>query len=58
MGGTLSIVIKINKYPMPQTCSITKDEYYEKLWGNSYTTKTMIDMVKQAGFGAVRIPVT
>lgn len=31
---------------------------YEKAWGNPVTTKAMIDMVKQAGFKTVRIPVT
>lgn len=33
-------------------------EYYETLWGNPVTTKEMIHEVKEAGFGAVRIPVT
>ncbi len=31
---------------------------YEMAWGNPVTTKAMIDMVKQAGFNTVRIPVT
>ncbi|MGN0397639.1 MAG: glycoside hydrolase family 5 protein [Candidatus Fimimorpha sp.] len=31
---------------------------YETLWGNPVTTKKMIQMVADAGFGAVRIPVT
>lgn len=30
----------------------------ETCWGNPYTTKAMIDMVKQKGFKTVRIPVT
>lgn len=33
-------------------------EYYETLWGNPITTKQMIDAVKEAGFKAVRVPVT
>lgn len=33
-------------------------DYYETLWGNPVTTKEMIHKVKEAGFGAVRIPVT
>lgn len=32
--------------------------FYETAWGNSSTTKEMIDQVKAAGFQAVRIPVT
>ena len=31
---------------------------YETLWGNPVTTKEMIQMVADAGFGTVRIPVT
>lgn len=38
--------------------NITKEAYYETLGGNPLTTKAMIDKVKAAGFGAVRIPVT
>lgn len=33
-------------------------EYYETLWGNPVTTKEMIDVVKNAGFKSVRVPVT
>ncbi|MDR0834806.1 MAG: glycoside hydrolase family 5 protein [Candidatus Symbiothrix sp.] len=33
-------------------------ERYEKLWQNPVTTQEMIDVVKNAGFGAVRVPVT
>lgn len=32
--------------------------YYETLWGNPETTQAMIHAVKEAGFNAVRIPVT
>lgn len=32
--------------------------YYETLWGNPVTTKEMIDEIKAAGFGSVRVPVT
>lgn len=31
---------------------------YETAWGNPVTTKEMIDAVKEAGFKAVRVPVT
>lgn len=58
LGGKLTISVKINSYPLPQTPSITKEAYYETLFGNPVTTKAMIDKVKAAGFGAVRIPVT
>lgn len=37
---------------------LTKETYYESLWGNPVTTKQMIDTVRAAGFNAVRIPVT
>lgn len=58
LGGTLSITVTINSYPTITTEKISKEEYYETLWGNPVTTKNMIDAVKEAGFGAVRIPVT
>jgi len=58
IGGTLSISMKIDQYPQGLGASITKETYYETLWGNPVTTKDTIDMVSQAGFGAVRIPVT
>lgn len=37
---------------------ITKEIYYETLWGNPLTSDKVIDMVAQMGYGAVRIPVT
>jgi len=58
IGGSLSISVKINSYPLPITTSITKEAYYEKAFGNPTATKAMIDKVKEAGFGAIRIPVT
>lgn len=59
LGGTLTIEVKINNYPLPKnSSSLSKETYYETLWGNPVTTKEMIDMVKEEGFGAVRIPVT
>lgn len=59
LGGELTIIVRINDYPLPKTVStISKENYYETLWGNPITTKEMIDQVKEAGFGAVRIPVT
>lgn len=32
--------------------------YYETLWGNPVTTQEMIHQVKEAGFNALRIPIT
>lgn len=59
LGGTLTIEVKINHYPMPKTSNtLSKEHYYETLWGNPITSKKMIDMIKEAGFGAVRVPVT
>ena len=36
----------------------TREEFYETYWGNPVTTAEMIDAVAEAGFGAIRIPVT
>lgn len=58
IGGKLTITVKINEYPTPQTAPVTKEVNYETLSGNPVTTKAMIDQVKAAGFGAIRIPVT
>lgn len=35
-----------------------KSDFYETAWGNPVTTQEMIDMVSDAGFNAIRIPVT
>lgn len=35
-----------------------KPAQYETYWGNPYTTKEMIDSIKQAGFRTLRVPVT
>ncbi len=37
---------------------ITPEAFYETYWSNPITTKKMIDQVANAGFGAVRIPIT
>lgn len=60
LGNTLDSCPKDNAsaYESQKTLGITKEAYYETLSGNPVTTKTMIDKVKSAGFGAVRIPVT
>lgn len=36
----------------------TAETMYETMWGNPVTTREMIETVAEAGFGAVRIPVT
>lgn len=45
-----------------EACNLDADEKMglesEVYWGNPYTTKKMIEAVKSAGFGSVRIPVT
>ena len=59
LDGTLTIKVKIKQYPEPKLENIiTATEYYETLYANPVTTKAMIDMVKEAGFNAVRVPVT
>lgn len=60
-GGELLIYIRINSYPdfgNTPTREVSKEEYYETLFHNPVTTKPMIDMLKEMGFNAVRIPVT
>ncbi len=42
----------------PSTAGTYTPRYYETLWGNLYTTQSMITAVKNAGFNTVRIPVT
>jgi len=37
---------------------VTPEEHYETYWGNPITTREMIDAAAEAGFGAIRIPVT
>jgi aryl-phospho-beta-D-glucosidase BglC (GH1 family) len=60
VGGTLSIKASIIEYPQisQERIEALKTIYYETLWGNPVTTKAMIDMVADAGFKSVRIPVT
>lgn len=59
LNGTLTIKVKIKEYPEPKSEKvITATEYYETLYANPVTTKAMIDMVKEAGFNAVRVPIT
>ena len=45
-----------------EACNLESDEKMglesEIYWGNPYTTKETIEMVKAAGYGSVRIPVT
>lgn len=51
--GTFSLTVEITS-----ESKISKEAYFETLWGNPLTTKAMIDDIKGAGFNAVRIPVT
>lgn len=51
LGNTLDAVNE----SIPAGSEISK---YETAWGNPVTTKTMIDMVKNAGFNVLRVPVT
>lgn len=44
--------------PIEKSTGIPNEEYYETLWGNPVTTRSMIEEVAEAGFKAVRIPVT
>lgn len=57
IGGTLTITASITEYPKPVN-PISNETYYETLWGNLVTTEAMIKKVKEAGFNAVRLPIT
>ncbi|WP_455718313.1 cellulase family glycosylhydrolase, partial [Anaerosporobacter sp.] len=44
--------------PIIKTTGTSNEEYYETLWGNPVTTRSMIEEVAKQGFKAVRIPIT
>lgn len=58
INGTLKIGVTITQYPMPENLLVSKQQFYETFWGNPVTSKALIDDIKDAGFGTVRIPVT
>lgn len=69
IGGTLIIEVSIKEYPkIDKAEKVTNNyvegkkadnvKYYETLWGNVQTNREIIDAIKNAGFGAVRIPIT
>lgn len=59
IGGKLEIQVTLTDYPIPAVgVTVSKEAYYETAFGNPVTSKAVIDQVKAAGFGAVRIPVT
>lgn len=59
-GGTLSLTITINDYPISTRTDVNTatSSYYETLWGNPVTTKALIKAVKDKGFNAIRVPIT
>jgi len=58
LGNSLDCIDNRKRGILSELKDITPEEFYETYWGNPVTTKAMIDTVAQAGFGAVRIPVT
>lgn len=50
-GDTLNMWMEWNKAPIPT-------EKYETGWGQKVTTRELIHMFKEAGFNAIRVPVT
>ena len=59
LGGTLKLKIQILSYAKPaNNYSITANDYYETLFGNPKTTQEILHRVKEAGFDAVRVPIT
>lgn len=53
--GTYEVTVELVDFPQKE---YGKPEYFETLWNNPLTTYDMINKVKEAGFNAVRIPVT
>lgn len=49
-GDTAHMWIEWNNPPLPK--------HYETAWGQPTTTRELIHMMKEAGFGAIRVPVT
>ena len=52
LGNTLD---PVNLFWLPANAGISQ---FETAWGNPVTTQTTIDIVKNAGFNAIRIPVS
>lgn len=53
--GTYEVTVELVDFPQKE---YGKAQYFETLWNNPLTTYDMINKVKEAGFNAVRIPVT
>jgi len=58
LGNTLDCINNKKTGLNNELANITPEEFYETYWGNPVTTEEMIKAVAEAGFGAVRIPVT
>lgn len=56
-GAVFEAKVTIDEYPINAEY-VTPEEYYETLWGNPVTEQGTFQMVGQAGFQTVRIPVT
>lgn len=54
-NGALTIAVELVDYPQR---SYTKEQYFEALWNNPLTTRSMITEIKRSGFNAVRVPIT
>ena len=58
LGNALDCIDNKKKGVLAELGGISPEEYYETYWGNPLTTAAMINAVADAGFGAVRVPVT
>ena len=58
LGNTLDTIDNKKKGILSELKSVSPEEYYETYWGNPVTTRKMIDDVAEAGFNAIRVPVT
>ena len=58
LGNTLDSIDNQKRGVSGEFNEKTPEEFYETYWGNPITTAAMINKIVQAGFGAIRIPVT
>jgi aryl-phospho-beta-D-glucosidase BglC (GH1 family) len=58
LGNTLDSIDNKKRGILSELQSTTPETFYETYWGNPVTTAEMINAVADAGFGAIRIPVT
>ncbi len=53
--GTFEVTVELVDFPQKE---YNKSAYFETLWNNPVTTYEMIEQVHNAGFNAIRVPIT